>query len=78
MENTNQKTNKFGDENLGNRTSTKYKTFAINNNEIVCEIDVAPFSEEALDEFCVKQGFDGWVYNSPKSAMVLMGIRRAN
>jgi len=52
-----------------------YRTYAIKNHEVICEIDCAPWSENRLDDICTREGFDGWIYLSPTTALALLHIQ---
>lgn len=50
------------------------KHFAIKNNKIIANIDVAPFSPRKMDKFCAEQGWDGWFTLDADGALKLMGL----
>jgi len=49
--------------------------YAIKDNKIVSNIDVAPFSKEAMDRFCNEKGFDGWFELDEEGALSLMQLK---
>lgn len=48
--------------------------YAIKDNKIVTNIDVAPFSKEAMNKFCNEKGFDGWFELNKEGVLSLMQI----
>jgi hypothetical protein len=60
----------------GKTSKISYRTYAIKNHEVVCYMDTAPFSEEALNKLCEKEGFDGFIYLNPKTVRTLWMLRR--
>ena len=52
----------------------KPRHYAIKNNEVVCYIDIAPFSPQKMDEFCKEKGYDGWFELNEEAALILLGL----
>lgn len=55
-------------------TNRYYAIYAIRDNKIVTNIDICPFSKEAMDKFCKEQGFDGWFELTPHGVLILVNI----
>jgi hypothetical protein len=54
----------------------KKRYYAIKDNKIVSNIDIAPFSKEAMDNFCNEKGFSDWFELDEQGVLSFFGFGR--
>lgn len=51
------------------------RMFAIKNHKIVGEVWTTPFTEERMNQYCKREGFDNWFYLDKEAALKIMQVK---